>query len=170
MNQEAFQKTLAELGDRTYSYAVWLLGDREEAQDVTQEGFMRLWARRSAVVDGAAWIWLTRTIYRLCVDHQRRRAVRRENELLESSQASPSPEPGPEQLAELTELQSAIGSALGRLSPRDRVLIVLREIQGMSCEEMADVLQMKLNTLKSAVHRARDRLRKELVKMGVQRQ
>lgn len=170
MKQEAFQNALAEQGDRIYSYAVWLLGDREEAQDVTQEGFMRLWAKRSTVVDGAVWVWLTRTVYRLCIDRQRRRALHRERDLDESGQASGSGKPGPEQRAELTELQSLIGSALARLSPRDRVLIVLREMQGMSCEKMAEVMEMNVNTLKSALHRARDRLRNDLGKMGVQRQ
>ena len=169
MKQEAFQSVLKQHGDRVYSYAVWLLGDREEARDVTQEGFMRLWARRSEVADGAAWIWLTRTVYRLCSDRHRRRAVRRERELAESGEASPACEPGPGQLGERTELESVIGSALTQLSQRDRVLIVLREMQGMSCEKMAEVLEMNLSTLKSAVHRARDRLRNELIKRGVQR-
>ncbi len=169
MKPEAFQDALAEQGDRVYSYAVWLLGDREEAQDVTQEGFTRLWAKRSTVADGAAWAWLTRTVYRLCIDRQRRWGLRRERELVESSGASGSSKLGPEQRAELTELQSLIGSALAQLSPRDRVLIVLREMQGMSCEKMANVLEMNVNTLKSALHRARDRLRNEFVKVGVQR-
>jgi len=170
MKQEAFQSALEEHGDRVYSYAAWMLGDREEAQDVTQEGFMRLWARRSAVADGAAWVWLIRTVNRLCIDRLRHRSVRRERELVESGEASPSRRPGPGQLAELTELQSVIGAAITRLSQRDQVLIVLREMQGLSYEKMAEVLQMNLNTLKSAVHRARDRLRNELVKKGVQRQ
>ena len=169
MKQEAFQSILEEYGDRVYSYAVWLLGDREEAQDVTQEGFMRLWARRSTVADGAAWVWLTRTVYRLCIDRQRHRAVRRERELKGSEDASPSRQPGPVQLAECTEMQSVIGSALTQLSWRDRVLIVLREMQGMSYGTMAEVMQMNVNTLKPAVHRARDRLRNKLIRMGVQR-
>jgi RNA polymerase sigma-70 factor (ECF subfamily) len=168
MNHEAFQRLLAEHGDRVYSYAVWLLGDREEARDVVQEGFMRLWANRSDVKDGAVQVWLTRTVYRLCIDRRRRRTTRREKGLTEPDPRSQCGKSEPGRSAVQTELQSVIGSALGRLSQRDRVLIVLREMQGMSCEEMAGVLEMKLNTLKSALHRARDRLRSELVRMGVQ--
>jgi RNA polymerase sigma-70 factor (ECF subfamily) len=169
MEHEAFQHALAEHGDRVYSYAVWLLGDREEARDATQEGFMRLWAKRATVADGAAWVWLSRTVYRLCIDRQRRRTVRRERDLAESAGAPGCCKLEPIQLAEQTELQAAIGSALRQLSPRDRVLIVLREMQGMSCEKMAEVLEMKPSTLKSALHRARDRLGDELIRMGVQR-
>jgi len=169
MEQDTFQSALADHGDRIYSYAVWLLGDREEARDITQEGFMRLWAKRSMVADGAAWVWLSRTVYRLCIDRHRRRTVRREGALAEPSEASGSQKLGPLQRVEQSELRTAIGSALARLSPRDRVLIVLREMQGMSCEKMAEVLEMNLNTLKSGLHRARDRLRNELTKMGVQR-
>ena len=166
MKQQAFQRALEQQGDRVYSYAVWLLGDREEARDVTQEGLMRLWAGRSVVADGAAGVWLTRTVHRLCIDRLRRRAVRRERELVDPASCS---ESCPERPAELTELQSAIGAALTRLSSRDRVLIVLREMQGMSYEAMAEVLEMKIGTLRPAVHRARDRLRKELVRLGVPR-
>jgi RNA polymerase sigma-70 factor (ECF subfamily) len=169
MKQEAFHSVLREQGDRVFSYAVWLLGDREEARDVTQEGFMRLWARRSEVADGAAWVWLARTVYRLCTDRHRHRAVRRERDLAESDEQPAACEPRPGRLGERKELESAIGSALMQLSQRDRVLIALREMQGMSCDKMAEVLEMKLSTLKSALHRARDRLRNELIKRGVQR-
>lgn len=169
MKQEAFQRVLAEHGDRVYSYAVWLLGDREDARDVVQEGFMRLWANPSDIRDGATGAWLTRTVYRLCIDRRRRRTTRRETEQIEWGEESPSGTTWPGQSAAQTELQSAIGSALTRLSQRDRVLIVLREMQGMACEEMAATLEMNLNTLKSALRRARDRLRNELVKLGVQK-
>jgi RNA polymerase sigma-70 factor (ECF subfamily) len=69
--------------------------------------------------------------------------------------------------AESSELQSAVAGALLDMPPRDRALIVMREMQGMTYEEMAQVLELSVGALKPALHRARQRLRLRLAKAGV---
>ncbi len=167
MRRDGFQQTLREHGDRVYSYAAWLLGNREEARDVVQEGLMRLWRHRSGVADRAGRSWLMRTVHRLCVDRLRRRGIQRETELDESDDPARVYQVPTERSAELSELQSAIAGALVGVSPRDRALIVMREMQDMSYQEMSEVLDMPVNTLKPAVHRARERLRRQLLNAGV---
>jgi RNA polymerase sigma-70 factor (ECF subfamily) len=167
MDREGFQRTLARHGNRAYSYAVWLVGDPDEAQDVVQEGLMRLWTHRSGVADQAGRSWLLRTIHRLCVDRHRRSTTRRET-VLGAALNEPALALPAEGLAEMSELQSAIARAMAQVPPRDRALIVMREMQGMKYQEMAEVLEMPVNTLKPALHRARARLRQELVNAGVQ--
>ena len=168
MDQDGFGRALRRHGDRAYSYAAWLLGDLEEARDVVQDGFGRLWAHRLAVRDDAAGTWLLRTIHRLCLDRLRKRTVRREAASEKLSESLPDHRPGPDQLVGLSELQTMIVQALRRMSPRDRALIVMREMQSMTYQEIGTVLDLPLNTLKVALHRARHRLRKALADAGVE--
>jgi len=76
-------------------------------------------------------------------------------------------QPGPERTAHTGELGRAISKALTALSPRDRSAVVLREVQGLSYEEIARTIDVPLGTLKSVLHRARERLRRELMTAGV---
>lgn len=167
MEANDFRRTLEEHGDRVFSYAVWLLGDIEEAGDVVQDGLMRLWTHRAGVAIEAGRPWLMRTIHRLCIDRFRRRAVRRETALDEAVGDPPARELHAERHLELSELQTEIGRALSQLQPRDRALIVMREMQGMTYQEIARAADLPINTLKPAIHRARERLRRELTRAGV---
>ena len=168
MNRDGFGRALREHGDRVCSYATWLLGDQEEGRDVAQEGLMRLWARRSEVAEESSRSWLLRTVHRLCMDRFRRRAIQREVSADEVGNSLPAPSKPVEQIAALSDLQSAIRQAMDRLSPRDRAMLIMREMQDMPCQEIARVLEMNANTLRPALRRARERLRQELARAGVQ--
>ncbi|MHC4066115.1 MAG: RNA polymerase sigma factor, partial [Planctomycetota bacterium] len=128
---------------------------------------MRLWRQRSGVADRAGRSWLMRTVHRLCIDRLRRRGIQRETDLDEADEPSNAYQVPAASSVELSELQSAIAGAMAQVSPRDRALIAMREMQDMTYQEMSDVLDMPVNTLKPAVHRARERLRGELLKAGV---
>ena len=64
-------------------------------------------------------------------------------------------------------MREGIGKALALLSPRDRAVILMREMHGLSYAEMSHVLGLRIGTLKVALHRARERLRRELIDAGV---
>jgi RNA polymerase sigma-70 factor (ECF subfamily) len=168
MDRHGFERALAAYGDRVYSLAVWLLGDPEEAQDVVQQGLMRLWMHRSAVADGAACTWLTRTVHRLCIDRIRQNAARPRAALDKVLPLLSGGEPPAERRLERSELEAQIAEAMTHVSSRDRALIVMREMQDMSYAEIAQVLDMPISTLKPALHRARERLRLQLGRLGVQ--
>jgi len=167
MNGEEFARVLSSHGDRAYTYACWLLGNADEARDSVQDGLLRLWEHRAELRDGVAGGWLLRTVHRLCLDRLRQRAVRR-HMWLEGDELPLAAADSPERCAAQSEQQATIGRALLRLSPRDRALIVMREMQDLSYEDIADVLEMPLGTLKAALFRARERLRRELTAAGVQ--
>jgi RNA polymerase sigma-70 factor (ECF subfamily) len=101
------------------------------------------------------------------MDRFRRQAVRRETALECAYDRADRRIPCEDGAAELSELQSAVVSALLDMPPRDRALVVMREMQGMTYQEMAHVLELSVNTLKPALHRARQRLRLQLAKAGV---
>ena len=171
MDRDGFRETVLGHKDRVHSHALWMLRDREEARDVAQEAFVRLWEHRAEVVDGAARGWLLRTAHNLCIDRLRRRAARPEGPLGPAAGEGPggpaAATADPERLAASAETGRAIRGALGALSPRDRAAVLLREVHGLSYEETARALGVPLGTLKAALHRARERLRRELAAAGV---
>ena len=137
-------------------------------KDAAQEALIRLWEHRASVsVDGAR-PWLMRTTHNLCIDQIRRGRVRSEigdgDEIVE---ARPDAAPGPQRLAESGDLRRLIDRALEALSPDDRAVIVMREVQALPYDEIAAALEVPLGTLKARLHRARERLRTRLFRAGV---
>lgn len=168
MENRAFEEAVLEHKDRLHAYATLMLRDPAEAQDVAQEAMMRLWQHRGQVRDDGARAWLTRTVHNLCIDRIRKRRVRSEvgdGETVMLGQ--PDTTPGPDRLAESGETSDRILSSLDTLAPRDRAVVLLREVQGMPYDEIAEVLGVPLGTLKARLHRARERLRTRLVREGM---
>jgi RNA polymerase sigma-70 factor (ECF subfamily) len=167
MDREAFERVVHEQKDRVYSYASMMLRGSAEAQDVAQEALVRLWQHRSTVENGAAHFWLRRTVHNLCIDRLRRDKTRAEADLEPDRTAGPEETTGPQRLAESGELGRMIRKALGRLPARDRAVLILREVQGLPYAEIAEILELPLGTLKARLHRAREQLRKRLIRAGV---
>ncbi len=167
MTNEEFERVVRNHGSRVHSHAVWMLRDREEARDVSQEALVRLWKHRGEVHEAAAREWLLRTAHRLCIDRARRRAARREvpEGPAESEAADPAPDPA--RVLDSSRLGSRLESALLGLSPRNRAIVLLREVEGLGYEEVAEALGIPLGTLKAALHRSREKLREALAAAGV---
>lgn len=167
MDGEAFERVALENKDRLHGYASALLRDTGEAQDVTQEALIRLWNHRARVEPTLARAWLARTTHNLCIDRLRRRRTHPDTAgtPLEDDRAAAAP--GPDRLSEADELGRLLRRELGRLSEDDRAVVVLREVQGLSYDEIAGVLGVPLGTLKARLYRARERLRERLVRAGI---
>lgn len=151
---------------RVYTFAYYSLGNREEAEDVTQEVLIRLWKHREGVKEQTLPAWLSRVTKNACIDAIRRRraygarvvASGEGEELIQGV----SHEPSPEAAAETSELRAQIQEALSRLSEPYRSVVILREIQDMKYEQISESLELPLNTVKSYLHRGRKMLRDEL--------
>lgn len=167
MTDGAFREAVLAHKDRVHSYAVGMLRHREDARDVAQEALVRLWQHRHEVHDGAAKAWLLRTAHHLCLDRMRRRAVRAESDLETLEPVLPAGDPSPERSAASEQLGRRLEAALLALPPRDRAIVLMREVQGMAYEEIAEVLDLPMGTLKAALHRTRERLREDLSRVGV---
>ncbi len=147
-----------------------LLSDERDVEEATQDTFVQAWRNLSRFRgDAAAFTWL----YRIAVNEALQRARRRrletqplEEELLDvldyqQGAAGPRPRP-PDQLAEDHEIQAFLLDRVRRLSIDFRAPLVLRDIEGWSNQEVADILDLSLAATKSRIHRARMRLREEL--------
>jgi RNA polymerase sigma-70 factor, ECF subfamily len=167
MTTTQFQGSVLEYKNRIYSYARYLLRDAEDARDVAQECLVKLWQNRDRVEPGPACKnWLLRSVHNLCIDRIRRRATRAEVGADDAVDPTDS-RPGPERLAASSQAGRLLEQALSTLSERDRALVLLREVEGLPYEEIAQTLNMNLGTLKATLHRAREKLRRNLVRAEV---
>jgi RNA polymerase sigma-70 factor (ECF subfamily) len=170
MEAEAYQRVVLELKDRVFGYSSQLLRDREEARDVTQEAFIRLWEHRAALTDpAAAKPWVLRTAHNLCIDRLRQRRSRGTASLDDVVEPAADPSFAPDRPADDRARRAEVERALGRIPPRDRALLLLREVHGHSYEELANLMDTPIGTLKSLLHRARARLRREVERLRAER-
>ena len=167
MERVDYERVVVEHKDRVHSYAAWMLHDREEARDVAQDALIRLWTNRETIREESVKSWLLKTVHNLAIDRLRRRKTRAEAEMEDLTTIVDEDRPGPELSARGSEVGRMIGEALKRLSDRDRSMVLMREVHGLSYKEIATTVQMPLGTVKAALHRARERLRRELVGAGV---
>lgn len=149
---------------QVYNLAVYLLGNSAEAEDVAQEVLLKLWHHIERVEPVKAGAWLTRVTRNACYDQLRGRRSRQRvfqdglDGVVEAADGNDSPE----QLASSRDTDRLLQQALAGLEEPYRSIAVLREVQEKSYLEIADAMEMPLNTVKTYLHRARRRLREAL--------
>lgn len=157
--------------DKLFNLAYRLTGDRDEAADAVQEAFLKAW-RGMAQFKGesAFYTWVFRILVNEVRSRMRFRAVRPRPESLEASDPADerrtgvagrlaSGAAGPLEEACRAERRNLVESALARLEPIHREVIVLRDVEGRDYGEIADLLDCPRGTVKSRIHRARQALR-----------
>jgi RNA polymerase sigma-70 factor (ECF subfamily) len=163
MRREDFDAAVATHGRKVFTLAVYLLADRQEAEDVTQEVLVRLWRRGGEVSAGKIGLWLMRVTRNACIDAVRRRRDRGRISIDEARGAELFDHaPGPESKAHASQLGTRVLEALEKLNEPGRSVVILREIQGLSYREIGEVLEMPVNNVRVTLHRGRRRLRDEL--------
>lgn len=148
-----------------YSYAMHLLRDAGAAEDLTQEVFLRLWRHWSRIDVSRVEAWLTRVTRNLCYDRWRlqRTASRYVVEPAEDAvDAARDRRAGPQELAEASDFRRSLEAALATLNEPSRSVLVLREVLGFKYTEIAEALELPLNTVRVYLHRGRKRLRDRL--------
>jgi len=147
---------------RVYRLAYRLTGNKHDAEDLTQEVFVRVFRSLSSYTPGTFEGWLHRITTNLFLDMARRRQrIRFEGLGDETAQRLPSG-PTPAQAFDDRHLDSDIQDALEALAPDYRAAVVLCDIEGLSYEEIAVTLGVKLGTVRSRIHRGRAQLRAAL--------
>jgi RNA polymerase sigma factor (sigma-70 family) len=148
---------------RVYRLAYRLTGDRHDAEDLTQEVFVRVFRSLSTYAPGTFEGWLHRITTNLFLDQARRKSrIRFEGFAEDAAERLPGREPTPAQAYFDTHLDGDIEAALAALPPEFRAAVVLCDIEGLSYEEIAATLGVKLGTVRSRIHRGRAQLRTAL--------
>lgn len=148
---------------RVYRLAYRLTGNQHDAEDLTQEVFVRVFRSLSTYTPGTFEGWLHRITTNLFLDMVRRRQRIRFDALGDdAAERLPSREPSPAQHFSDTHFDADVQQALDTLAPEFRAAVVLCDIEGLSYEEIAATLGVKLGTVRSRIHRGRSHLRKAL--------
>lgn len=160
--QRRFEQHVRAYQHRVYGLAVYLLGRTAEAEDVTQEVLLTLWEHLGEVDEDRLLPWLLRVTRNACIDRMRKRKAYRRV-------VAPAPEDGlgdavghdllPDADAEAADLRQHLREALAQLDDPYRSILILREIQGLSYQEISAAMDLPLNTMKVYLHRGRKRLR-----------
>lgn len=148
---------------RVYRLAYRLTGNQHDAEDLTQEVFVRVFRSLSTYTPGTFEGWLHRITTNLFLDMVRRKQRIRFDSLGDdAAERLPSRDPSPQQVFQDTHFDADVQQALDTLAPEFRAAVVLCDIEGLSYEEIAATLGVKLGTVRSRIHRGRSHLRKAL--------
>jgi RNA polymerase sigma-70 factor, ECF subfamily len=150
--------------DRVYRLAYRLSGNQHDAEDLTQETFIRVFRSVQNYQPGTFEGWLHRITTNLFLDMVRRRGRIRMEALPEDYDRVPADDPNPEQIYHDSRLGADLQAALDSLAPEFRAAVVLCDIEGLSYEEIGATLGVKLGTVRSRIHRGRQALREYLAK------
>lgn len=168
--RDAFSALMERYEQRVYHQALRLVGNPEDAADVTQEVFFKAWRGLPRFQgDSAFSTWLYRLANNAAIDLLRREKKRRGDAALDDPAVpalSPDPSPTPQQALEAKELRQAVADGLARLSGEHRRVLVLRELNGLSYEQIGQILGLPAGTVKSRIARARLALAKILRESG----
>ncbi|QPK83974.1 RNA polymerase sigma factor SigE [Corynebacterium qintianiae] len=158
----SWSELVAEHADSVYRLAFRLSGNQHDAEDLTQETFMRVFRSLKNYQPGTFEGWLHRITTNLFLDMVRHRAKIRMEALPEDYERVPGTDMTPEQAYSVSNLDPALQKALDELGPDFRVAVVLCDVVGMTYEEIADTLGVKMGTVRSRIHRGRTQLRASL--------
>lgn len=147
---------------RVYRLAYRLTGNPHDAEDLTQETFIRVFRSLSSYKPGTFEGWLHRITTNLFLDMARRRSRVRMEGLPEDTDRIVGDDPSPEQVYTDTHLDPDLQAALDELPPEFRAAVVLCDVEGLSYEEIGATLGVKLGTVRSRIHRGRQALRASL--------
>ena len=162
----AFEGLVTAYEKNADNLALRMLGDPQDAEDVTQEAFLKAYQSLSSFrLDSRFSVWLYRIVSNLCLDQLRRRQRRPEQSLTvendegeEAQQDVPDENFSPEALLERKLTREAVRRGLDALPDEQRQILLLRELEGMSYEEIGQALSLEPGTVKSRIFRARKRL------------
>lgn len=162
--QAAFDDLAARHYRRVYNVVYRMLGNREEAEDVTQETFLRVYSRLDTFRQGASFVaWVRRIASNLCIDHVRRRkgqSVSLDQQFESGVElADESLDGQPEDRLEMAEDTRRVMAAVEKLSGRQRAVLVLRHVEGLKIDEIAETLKMPQGTVKTLLFRGRQAVR-----------
>lgn len=168
---DAFDRLVRQYERHVYGTAYRLCGTHDDASDIAQEAFVRAWNNlKSFRGDSAFSTWLYRIVTNVFLDDRKRKRNRQHQSLDDDLNLDESsvqrqyedPSPGPQELAEGDERRLMIERAIQTLPEAQRAMVILYHTQGLSYEEIAEITQLPMGTVKSRLNRARLALRDRL--------
>ena len=176
-DRAAFEELVRHYDQAVLRLALHLTGTEQDAQDVYQDAFLKAYKNIGSFrFECSFYTWIYRIVTNLCLDHLRKKHSRRrdlnttlspdgEQEDLLDRMPDHSPAASPERSFAGRELQQTIIRALGRLSPRERMVFELKHYQGLKLRTVGEMLNTTEETAKNTLFRATQKLRGALAEM-----
>ncbi|WP_153732346.1 RNA polymerase sigma factor SigW [Sporosarcina obsidiansis] len=172
-NQEAFEEIVIHFQNRLYQVCYRMLNNAAEAEDIAQEAFVRAYVNLETYDQKRKFsTWLYRIATNLCIDRIRKKkpdyyldAEVPGTEGLDMYSQIASDKELPEEEVEKMETKDRVQYEVSRLPDKYRTIIILRYMEDLQLQEIADILEMPLGTVKTRVHRGREALRQQMGSM-----
>ncbi len=172
-DERAFRELVDEHRDKVFNLTYRMLGNRAEAEDVAQEVFISVFKTIDTFREESKFsTWLYRVTVNHCknrIKYLARRHDRDQDELDEAAEqdvaaavTAPTPALRPDRALEAQQTEKMLQEAIGELDEDHRVLVVLRDVEDLSIEEICEITGLPDGTIKSRLHRARMALRKKI--------
>lgn len=164
----AFEKLFSIYENKIYNLSYYTLKNKEDALDVTQDVCLKIY-KSIEKFKGNSKIstWIYRITYNTCLDYLRKK--KDEISYEEAVNFEIDNEYRVENIVEKNEIKNEIKKCILKLGNDHRTIIILRDINGLSYQEISEILGIEIGTVKSRVNRAREALKKELTKTGIRR-
>ncbi|AYB31450.1 RNA polymerase sigma factor [Chryseolinea soli] len=166
MNIEAFQNRVLPAKNKLFRFALRFLGNEEEAKDVVQEVFIRVWNGREQMNEVQNWeAWCMRITKNLSLDRIRTLA-RKQTHPLETGYDVRQETLSPHESTEIQESMNRVSQFIAALPEKQRQVIHLRDVEGYSYNEICEILELDMNQVKVNLFRARNAVREKLMKIN----
>ncbi len=168
MKKIRYKKAVIDYKDIIYNQAFYFTGNKEDAEDITQEVLLRLWHHFNNIKRTSLKAWIMKVTRNLCIDYSRRKkevflmAVNdndRESTIWENL---PDERSNPENEVINIDLKEHIAKTIKRLPEKIGNIVIMRDIQDLKYEQIAEVMELPLNSVKVYLHRGRKLLLKNL--------
>lgn len=159
-DRDAFSELVSRYADRIFNLAYRMTGNRTEAEDMAQDAFLRAYRGLASFKPGNPFgAWLYRIAVNVCLSQRRQNNPAAEP--IDESEAA-DPAPAVDDVAERREVQATVQQAILSLPPNYRAVVILYHLEDRSYEDIATMLDLPINTVRTHLHRGRAMLRERL--------
>lgn len=170
MKKIQFQNAMHQQKDRVFNYSVYFLKNRQDAEDVTQEVFIKLWDHWENIDRNKMSSWIMQVAHNRCIDRYRKRKktivnhVNFEDAPVQSELTDDNPGHDPDLTLENNELHETLLHALDQLSETTKSIFLLHYFQNYRLEDISTILDININTVKVQMHRGKKTMKSILKK------
>ena len=168
MSLALFESQVVPVRQKLYRFAFHLLGNEEDARDITQDALLKVWQQKERMTELQNMeAWCMRIVRNLALDKLKSRKYRRSEELDRAGEVPVTTMKDPHEAAAQQDAMNRVHQLMGALPEKYRTIMQLRDIEGYAYQEIADILEIDLNDVKVNLHRARKTVREQLQKLQV---